>query len=565
MKDKHYVIGLDFGTLSGRAVLVDTQTGDLVATAVREYGHGIIQDCLPDGTTRLGADWCLQDPDDYLDVLQTTVPDLLAQSGVPACSVIGLSIDFTASTLVPLDENATPLCKQPEYSHRPHAYVKLWKHHAAQPEADEINQKLETFLNDVAAYYGKRISAEIPLPKALQILHEDPALYHAMDTLCEAADWLNRLMTGNRKRSINTAGYKAMYFNEHGYPSEAFFKQIHPELGNFVRHKLAGNICRMTERFGTLTHEWAEKLGLCEGTAVGCSIIDAHAGMAGCGITRPGRMMLALGTSSVQSMLSDMPYSSNGVIGTIRDGVIPGYYMWESGLAAVGDQLAWYARHCAVANNEGEALTALTQGAEKLAPGGCGLLALDWWNGNKTPYVNGHLAGVLVGLRLDTTPEEIFRALMESTAFGTKVILDTFEQAGEYVREIIACGGIVEKNPLLMQIYADVLGREIRVAACNQTMALGAAIYAAVAAGEHNGGYNSLDEAAEHMTRLREERYRPNMAHHEVYRQLYAEYQKLSNIFGREHAGTLQCLKGLREKAGVHNSQQKDGWDGTNH
>jgi L-ribulokinase len=261
-------------------------------------------------------------------------------------------------------------------------------------------------------------------------------------------------------------------------------------------------------------------------------------------------MMLALGTSSVQSMLSDTPYSNNGVIGTIRDGVIPGYYMWESGLAAVGDQLAWYANHCGALGEEGDALTILTRRAGLLAPGECGLLALDWWNGNKTPYVNGHLAGVLVGLRLDTSPDEIFRALMESTAFGTRVILGTFEQAGKPVEEIIACGGIVDKNPVLMQIYADVLGREIKVAGSNQTMALGAAIYAAVAAGSDAGGYDSLGEAARHMTRLKPESYRPNWANHAVYDRLFREYQTLSGLFGQEHPETLQCLRALRKTDG---------------
>ena len=549
MKDKRYVIGLDFGTLSGRAVLVDTRDGAIVATAVREYRHGIIQEGLPDSDVRLGVDWCLQDPDDYLEVLQAVVPALLGEGEVRPEQVIGLSLDFTASTLVPLTVDGTPLCKLPQYRNRPHAYVKLWKHHAAQPEADEINRKLSTFPNDVAAYYGDRISAELPLPKAMQMMREDPELYRAMDTLSEAADWLNRLMTGARKRSINTAGYKAMYFNELGYPSEAFFRQIDPQLAGFVSEKLAGDICRMTERFGNLNAEWASRLGLCEGTAVGCSIIDAHAGMAGCGITQPGRMMLALGTSSVQSMLSDTPYSSNGVIGTIRDSVIPGYYMWESGLAAVGDQLAWYAGLGAPPGEEGNAMQALSSRAENLAPGECGLLALDWWNGNKTPYVNGRLSGVLLGLRLDTSTVEIFRALMESTAFGTKMILDVFEQAGESVREIVACGGIVEKNPLLMQIYADVLGREIRVAGCSQTMALGSAIYAAVAAGAKAGGYDTLDEAAKNMTCLKAESYRPNMRNHAIYQSLYREYRRLTGYFGGENANALHCLQTLRETA----------------
>ncbi|MDD3212580.1 MAG: ribulokinase [Eubacteriales bacterium] len=551
MNDKRYVISLDFGTLSGRAILVDTENGDIVATFVEEYAHGIIQDFLPDGVTPIPHDWCLQDPDDYLQVLLNTVHALLRESRANPEQIIALGLDFTACTILPLTKDAVPLCKLPQYRHRPHAYVKLWKHHAAQPEADEINEKLRSFSNDVAVYYGDRISAEILLPKVLQLLREDPALYREMDTISEASDWLNRLLTGRQKRSIDNSGYKAMYFNEHGYPPDEFFHRIDPALKGFISDKLAGSVCRVTEPFGTLTREWAGRLGLREGIAVGCSVIDAHAGMIGCGITRPGQMMLALGTSSVQSLLSHTPYSGRGIIGALRDCVIPGYYLWESGLAAVGDQLAWFADHFRPAGqSEDDYLSTLSRRAAALKPGESGLLALDWWNGNKTPFVSSNLAGVIVGMRLSTTPEDIFRALMESTAFGTKLILDTFEQAGESVREIIACGGIVDKNPQLMQIYADVLGREIRVAGCSQTIALGAAIYASVAAGAEAGGYNTLDDAAAHMTSLKNVVYRPVPEHHEAYRKLFGEYLELSNYFGQKNIVLQQHLFQLKEEAG---------------
>lgn len=546
-----YVIGLDFGTLSGRALLVNTRDGEPVASAVMDYPHGILTECLPDGRTRLPADWCLQDPNDYVEVLCHTVNAVVEQARIPKEEIVGIAMDFTASTILPVDRNGVPLCNKPGYADRPHAYVKLWKHHAAQPEANEINRKLRAFPNHVADYYGPRISSEILLPKALQILHEDPALYREMDALMEAPDWLNFLMTGRRRRSINTVGYKAMYFNEAGYPPPSFFREIHPDLERFTEEKLRGQVCRMTERFGELNGEWAERLRLQEGTAVGCSMIDAHAGVIGCGITAPGRMMLALGTSSVQTVLSETPYSGSGVIGAIRDAVIPGYFAWESGLAAVGDQLAWYVEKCVEPEANGgarrvqERMQSLSERAARLQPGESGLLALDWWNGNKTPFVNGCLAGVVVGMRLDTTSEKIFRALMEATAFGTMRILETFEQAGCRVKDIVACGGVAYKNAPLMQIYADVLGREIRLAGCDQTAALGAAIVASIAAGGERGGYDAYDQAARRMTRLRKERYLPNWERHAVYQRLYQEYRELTEYFGGKHSGLFDRLNEL--------------------
>lgn len=535
---RKYVIGLDFGTLSGRAVLTAVDNGEMIASCVMNYPHAIVQNVLPDGVTALERDCNLQVPQDYIDVITYIVPDVMDKSGVDPRDVIAIAIDCTASTLIPIDAQGIPLCQQERFVSRPHAYIKLWKHHAAQPEADEINEKLGTFENDVQAFYGERISSEIVLPKVLEILRDDPEIYEAAAAIIEVPDWLNFLLTGERRQSISTAGYKAMYFNEKGYPTKEFLKKIDPGLENFVEEKLNGSICRIDEPFGKLNKEWADKLHLAEGTAVGCSIIDAHACMIGCGITEPGRMMLVLGTSSVQSVLSDSTYSGGGIIGTVKDCLVPGYYAWETGLAAVGDQLGWYAAHCTGVepcsdpDELSRRLIALTEEAGKLKPGESKLLALDWWNGNKTPFVRGDLPGVLVGLRLDTTAAMIFRALMESTAFGTRVILDNFEKAGAQVNEIVACGGIAMKNATMLQIFADVLGREISIAACKETGTMGAAVIAATAAGSAAGGYDTLGEAAAHMTSLQPKRYIPNPEHKAIYDRLYAQYLELSAFFG---------------------------------
>lgn len=383
---------------------------------------------------------------------------------MPREDIIAIAVDCTASTILPVDGELVPLSTR--YPDRPHAYVKLWKHHGAQPEADEINEKLGTFENDVQAYYGERISSEIVLPKVLQILRDDPEIYRAADAILEVPDWLNRLMTGERKQSISSAGYKAMYFNEKGYPTRDFLCRIDPALEGFIDEKLNGAICPLDKPFGALLPEWAEKLHLAAGTIVGCSIIDAHACMIGCGITDPGRMMLVLGTSSVQSVLSNSTYSGGGIIGTIRDCIVPGYYAWESGLAAVGDQFAWYADNyagvapCATAEELAARLEALTRNAAALAPDENGPIALDWWNGNKTLYVRGDLSGSIYGLRLNTTSARLFRAMIESTAFGTRCIMDHFAGAGAQVDDIIACGG--RKFPSILRDSRRSRKRKIR-------------------------------------------------------------------------------------------------------
>lgn len=554
MAKTKYVIGLDYGTLSGRAVLVEAATGEIAAQAVKEYPHAVMDRELPCGV-RLEVDWALQHPQDYLDVLTETVPAVLRQAGIAPQEVIGLSIDFTASTVLPIDRDGTPLCFLPAFEARPHAYVKLWKHHAAQPEADEINALLAARGEIDLPRYGGKISSELTLPKALQILREDPEIYQCADQILEASDWLTFLLTGSRRRTGSTAGYKAMWLEGEGYPEQAFLRALDPRLETYPEDKLGEDICPVGSRIGELNPAWAEKLGLLPGTAVGASIIDAHAGLPGCGITKPGQMLLIIGTSSVQAALSDRPYSGGGICGAVKGGIMPGYYALESGLAGVGDIFGWFVNHCVPAAYHEQAKGAgcgmheyLTRLAEKLVPGESGLLALDWWSGNKTPFVDVDLSGMIVGYTLSTRPEEVYRALIEATGFGTRLIMEAFEDAGVLVDEIRACGGIVEKNPLLMQIYADITNREIKVAASQQTAALGAAMYAAVAAGSERGGYDSIFDAAQAMGRIQEKTYRPIPAHVAVYETLYREYCQLKDYFGAKNP-VMKILKQIRQQA----------------
>jgi len=551
-----YVIGLDFGTKSGRALIVDSRTGETIAQSVKEYPHGVMDSRLPDGTTVLGAEWFLQHPGDYIDVLESTTREALGAAGIRGADVIGLSIDFTACTILPVDRSATPLCFQERFAHRPHAYVKLWKHHAAQSQAKEIDELLaaEGLLD--SPRFGGKVSSELMLPKILQIVEEDPEIYDEADSILEASDWLTRLLTGETKRSGSTAAYKAMWQEGEGYPPPRLLKALNPRLERLAEQKLAGEICPVGKKLGELNAEWAGRLGLQRGTAVGASVIDAHAGLPGCGITRPGQMMLILGTSSVQAVLSERGYSGEGVLGGVKGGIIPGYYAWESGLAGVGDMLEWFvtnsapAAYKAKADSEGASLYQyLSARMQDARPGSSGLLAIDWWSGNKTPFVDADLSGLVLGYTMKTKPEEVYRALVEATGFGTRMIMDAFREGGEKIDEIYACGGIAEKDAALMQIYADITGCEIKVSASEQTCALGATMYASVAAGAARGGYDTVAEAAAAMSRIRDEPYKPNGANAAIYGRLYGIYEDMYAYFGGE-GSPMKRLKGIRDGAG---------------
>lgn len=557
VKNDKYTIGLDFGTLSGRGVLVRCSDGCMIAGAVKEYTHGVIEQVLPDGVTPLPPEWCLQYPPDYREVLESVIPKLLRQSRVDKKDIIGIGIDFTSCTLLPVDGEGTPLCEKKEFRNRRNAYVKLWKHHGAQRQADRINSLLEKQNMQNDPRFGGKVSPELMLPKVLEMLEEDPEIYAQAAEILEAGDWLTRILTGSHQRSCSMAGYKMWWNYEKGYPEPEFFQALHPGLTGFTEEKLPGSICGMGGRIGSLSQEWAQRLGLEAGTAVAPAIIDSHAGFPGSGITGEGQMMLVVGTSSVMLTLSQTPYSEKGICGGVRDGIVPGSYALESGLAAVGDLFAWFVENSVPMSYDKEAEernmdihTLLCEKAERLAPGESGLLALDWWNGNKTPYVDAGLQGGIIGMTLHTKPEEIYRALIEATAFGTRMIKELFEKGGADIREVIASGGIAVKNPLLMQIYADVLGVTIQVAPCDQAAALGSSIYAALAAGKVNGGYDSYREAVTGMCGKSKQSYHCSPDNQKAYDRLYTVYREYGGILGRRDRDVLRQLYGLKTTKG---------------
>jgi len=554
-----YAVGVDFGTQSGRAVLVDCADGRELATAVYPYSNGVIDERLPEPYDHvlLEPDWALQDPDDYLRTLRQTVPAVLAEAGVDAADVIGIGIDFTSCTMLPTTADGTPLRRLDELGGEPHAWPKLWKHHAAQPEADRINAVAAERREPWLARYGGKISSEWFFAKALQILDEAPEIFDRADRLIEAADWVVWQLTGIETRNNCTAGYKAMWSKRDGFPTNEYFAALDPRLEQVVDEKMSRSIASIGTTAGLLSERAAAMTGLRAGTPVAVANVDAHVSAPAATVTQPGTMVVIMGTSNCHILLGDELAFVEGMCGVVEDGVVPGLFGYEAGQSGVGDIFAWFAEHSAspeyhdAARRRGtDVHRILEEEAAKLRPGETGLLALDWWNGNRSVLVDADLSGLLVGMTLATRVPDVYRALLEATAFGTRVIIDAFESAGLAVTNIVACGGLPARNKLLMQIYADVTGREFSVAASAQTPALGAAMFAAVAAGSALGGYDSIVEASRQMAHLSPDTYQPIDSHQAVYRDLYREYVRLHDLFGRDGEGVMKTLRQIRHRSG---------------
>lgn len=549
-----YSIGVDFGTLSARALVAEIGTGRELASVAMDYAHAVMDHHLPDGTP-LRPDWALEHPQDFIDCLRFIVPEALKKAGISADDVIGLGVDFTCSTTLPIDASGEPLCFRPEFAAVPHAWPMLWKHHAAQSYASRMEkiakQRGETFL----ARYGGKVSSEWMFPRLLQLLEEAPEVCAAADRIIEAGDWIVMQLTGIDTRAASMAGYKSFHHSRDGYPSDEYLSALNPELPRFVREKLGHAFQVAGANVGGLSERGANLTGLNPGTAVATAGVDAHVTFPATGITTPGKMLMILGTSACHLILGDSEQPVPGICGVVDDGMIPGSYGYEAGQNCCGDHFKWLIDNFLPRRYEDEAArrgisihALLTEKAEQLKPGQSGLLALDWWNGNRSVLVDADLTGLLLGMTLATRPEEIYRALIEALAFGTRMIVETFEKYGVPVDGLYACGGIAKKNPMLMQIYADVLGREIRVARSTQASALSMAMFGAVAAGSKNGGYDNIADAAAEMGGVDEVYYAPIPENHEIYTQLYAEYVALHDYFGRGENDVMKRLKALKKQ-----------------
>lgn len=534
-----YVVGVDYGTLSGRALVVRVGDGAELGTAVHEYGDAVISTALPGGRP-LPPDWALQNPEDYRDVLRYAVPAAVSAAGVDPAAVVGIGIDFTACTVLPTNADGIPLCEDPELRDRPHAWVKLWKHHAAQTHADRINALAHERAEPWIGRYGGKISAEWQYAKGLQMLEEDPEVYHRAERFIEAADWIVWQLCGTETRNVCTAGYKGI-LQDGQYPSADFLTALNSGFGDFVS-KLDGPLLPLGARAGSLTARAAAWTGLPEGIAVAVGNVDAHVTAASAQAVEPGRLVAIMGTSTCHVVNGAQVAEVAGMCGVVDGGISPGAWGYEAGQSGVGDIFGWFIEHAAPAGVDSH--ERLTELAASQPVGAHGLIALDWWNGNRSLLVNHDLSGMIVGMTLATRPQDVYRALLESTAYGTRMIIEAFVEAGVAVNDLVIAGGLTN-NALLMQIYADVTRRPLNIIASAQGPALGSAIHAAVAAGE----FPSVHEASQAMGRVHEAVYRPDPERARAYDALYAEYRTLHDHFGRGGNDVMLRLRAIRNAA----------------
>lgn len=542
---RKYTIGIDFGTLSARAVLMDVQNGDILETSVCEYKHGVFDRELPSGK-KLSPKTALQVAEDYKEALIFTVRDVISKARITVDSIVGLGIDCTACTILPVDKDMQPLTAQVKYQNEPHAYVKLWKHNSATIEGDKITQLAKTRGENWLARYGGKTSGEWTFAKLLQICEENPELYDDTYMFMNCSDWLVYLLTGKIVNNENMASYKWLWNEETGFPDANFFNELHPKMSDVVETKIPQNMAKTATSAGKINEKGSKLVGLLSGTIVSTPVIDAHASMPALGIINEGMLMMVVGTSGAYLVHSKDKKIPKGIMGCAKDSIVPGMYSYEAAQACCGDHLDWYIKNCIPASYTEEAQNQgvnihqyLRQKAQKLEIGESGLVCLDWFNGNRSIIKDLGLTGAIFGLTLQTKPEEIYRALMEGAIFGTKRIIDNFRENGIEINEIIATGGIAEKDEMYMQICADVFNCEVKVSKTNMSAAKGSAIYAAVALNV----YPNLHSAVEALVVKEYKIFRPIAKNVEPYKKLYEKYVKFHDYFGNENNDLLRGKK----------------------
>ncbi len=531
-------IGVDYGTESGRVLVLDARSGEQLGVSVVRYPSVVIDRELPGTGEPLPADWALQDPDDWMTVLSDGVPEALSRAGVAREEVAGLGIDFTSCTVLPVTEAGVPLCRLDAWRERRHAWPKLWKHHAAQPIADRLNAVALERDEEFLTRYGGRISSEWYFPKLIEIWLEDREVYDAAARFIEATDWVIWQLTGRECRQSSTAGYKAMWSPVDGLPPVDYFTAAYPGFDR-PDAKLGTSFVPLGTRAGTLVAQHAETLGLGPDVAVAVGNVDAFASVPGAGVDRPGTFVIAIGTSICDMVVSEQEIRLPGITGVVRDGILPGMFGYEAGQAAVGDMLAWFVR---TLDGDDRTYVELEELAARMTPGESGLLTLDWFNGNRSILADADLSGTIMGLTLRSAPADIYRSMLESIALGSRRIMDNFAEHGIELTEIVANGGISEKSPLTMQMLADSSGRPVHVPAASEIPARGAALFAAVAAGVHDG----IDAAIEATRPASAHSYRPDPAATAVYDRIYAIYREVYETLGRSRSDWMHGLKRIQ-------------------
>jgi L-ribulokinase len=548
--ESRFALGFDFGTESVRVLVVRLRDGFIAGQGSSTYADGVIDNTLPTSGAKLPADYALQNAKDWLDSAGAACKSALQSAGVKPADVVGIGVDFTSCTMLPCHADGTPLHLQELFSKIPLAWPKLWKHHGAKAQTDRINSVARERNEPWLDRYGGAIGLEWFFPKVLETLDHEPKVYQAAEVWIEAGDWFVwQLVSGPYPhcnpadiiRSTCQAGYKAMWNGVSGYPTPEYFAAVHPQLGDVVTKRMPGSLEAPGQRAGRLTERAATLLGLEAGIPVSTAIIDAHAGVPGAGVAEDSTMVLVMGTSSCHMMNSTVEKRVPGVAGIVQDGILPGYFGYETGQASVGDAFAWLVNLLMASHEE------LTAKAAKLPPGSGGVLALDWLNGCRTPLMDGRLSGMFLGLTLNTRPEQLYRAMLEGTAMGLRWIVQTLRDAGVPVKRFVASGGLPAKSPLLMQIYADVLGEEIRLAESEQSVALGAAILGRLAAEQDVTNNSGMHQVIHEMARQRQDVvYRPQSTATEAYNRLYALYRSTGDCNGLL-ARAMRELRELRE------------------
>jgi L-ribulokinase len=552
-------LGIDYGTLSGRVLVLDLTSGAELAAVDVPYPHGAIEDSLPSSAERLDSDWALQHPLDYVEVVERGVPEALTRAGVDPARVIGVGVDFTSCTVLPTSADGTPLCLTERWRARPHAWPKLWKHHAAQGQADRLTALAQERDEPFLARYGGRISSEWYFPKLLQIYEEDREVYDAAVRFIEATDWIVWQLTGVERRCSCAASYKAFWSADAGLPPAAYFEAAAAGFSGSAA-KLGNEFAPLGSRAGVVRPDLARRLGLRDDVAVAVGNVDSFVSVPGAGVERAGTLVTVVGTSICDMVVHPEQILLPGITGVVRDGILPGLYGYEAGQPAVGDMLGWYVGELLGTDESDRARRheELERAAGALAPASTGLVALNWWNGNRSILADADLSGVIAGLTLATTPVEIYRALLESIAFAARRIVDNFADHGLAIDRIVACGGIAEKSPVLMQMFADITRRPVDVPASPQIPARGAAMFGAVAAGSAtgagaaaSGGFSDISHAVAALRPELARSYAPDPDDAAAYEPVYEVYRGLHDALGREHVDWLHQLKRLRRGAGT--------------
>lgn len=524
-------LGLDFGTESVRALLVDTR-GNEHGSAIARYKHGQITETLPGRKSRLPDRFALQHPRDWLNSAARAVKQALKNGTCSPEEVVSIGVDFTSCTMLPVLADGAPLCEQERFASNPYAWPKLWKHHGAEDQARRMTDLARRRKEPWLKRYGGNIGLEWFFPKMLETLENSREVYNAAEVWLEGGDWVVwRLVEGESKdlpRSMCQAGYKALWNQETGFPSKQYLAALHPDWSDGVSSKMSGRLLSPGECAGILSPGMAKKLGLRPGIAVSAAVIDAHAAVPGAGAGNPGELVMVLGTSSCHMLNARNAQPVPGVAGIVEGGILPGWVGYETGQAAVGDAFDWVRRLAGQRN-----FSRLDEQAATLSPGAENLICLDWFNGCRTPLMDGRLAGAFAGLTLGHGAAHLYRAVLEATGYGLRWIVDLLREHRVPVERFIATGGLPHHNPLLIQIYSDILNETIQVPPSKQGSALGAAILGAMAAGKNVSGFDHVSDAIHAMAipetvRCQTRHVKPDKTRAQIYGKLYREYRQFA-------------------------------------